>query len=133
VVGCGKGDDGIAQKAGEAIGQQVTDFTKGVGRGIDQQMVVQVALSPEVQALGLTNTIAKSLGMAAPKKGISIYLIASQSVSNALVARAINSSGAEIGRARTPVNLGKDEAGYVNFEFEDQMDSATVTSYRIGL
>ena len=63
LVSCGKKDDGIAKKAGEVIGQQVTDFTKGVGKGIDQKMMVVVSLSPQVQALGLTNTVAKSLGM----------------------------------------------------------------------
>ena len=130
---CGKGEEGIARKAGETIGEQVTDFTKGVGKGIDQQMLVQVSLSPEAKSLGLTNTIAKSLGFGSGKKGISVYLIASRSVSNTLVARALTASGVEIGRARTPVTLQKDDAVYVTFEFEDQMDTAMVNSYRIGL
>ena len=60
LMGCDK-DDRIALKAGEKIGQQVTDFTKGIGKGMDQKIVVQVALSPEVLALGLTNTIAQSV------------------------------------------------------------------------
>jgi hypothetical protein len=63
LVGCGKKEDSIARKVGEVIGQQATDFTKGVGKGIDQQMIVQVSLTPQVQVLGLTNTIAKSLGL----------------------------------------------------------------------
>src|SRR5262245_34692440 len=89
LMGCGKDEDSLAMKAGEKIGQQMTDFTKGVGKGIDQKMMVDVALSPQALALGLTNTIAKSLGMGVTN-GISVYLVASQNVSNTLVARALN-------------------------------------------
>lgn len=132
LTGCGKKDEGIAKRAGEAIGQQMTDFTKGVGKGIDQKMMVQVSLSPQVQALGLTNTIAKSLGIGSTN-GIAIYFIASQSVSNTLVARALNASGVEVGRAKKLVAMQKDDASYVTFNFEDQMDTGMVKRYEIGL
>ena len=132
LVGCGKKDDSLAKKVGEVIGQQATDFTKGVGKGIDQQMMVQVSLTPQVQVLGLTNTIAKSLGIGSTN-GISIYFIASQSVSNTLVARALNASGVEVGRTRKLVVMQKDDATYINFNFDDQMDTAMVKRYEIGL
>jgi hypothetical protein len=106
-MGCGKKDDNLANRAGESLGKQLTDFTKGVGKGIDQKMSVEVSLRPEVLALGLTNTIAKSLGLdptrgldPSAKKGIAVYFIASQNVSNTLVARALNADGAEIGRCK---------------------------------
>jgi len=132
LMGCDTKDDSIAMKAGEKIGQQVTDFTKGVGKGIDQKMMVQVSLSPQVQALGLTNTIAKSLGIGGTN-GISVYFIASQSISNTLVARALNGEGVEVGRARKLVFLQKDDATYITFNFEDQMDMQIVKTYAIGL
>lgn len=132
LVGCGKKEDSIAKRVGEAIGQQATDFTTGVGKGIDQKMMVQVSLTPQVQVLGLTNTIAKSLGIGSTN-GISIYFIASQSVSNTLVARALNAGGVEVGRARKLVVMQKDDATYVNFNFDDQMDTAMVKRYEIGL
>jgi hypothetical protein len=133
LVGCGKKEDSMAKKAGETIGQQLTDFTKGVGKGIDQKMSVEIALRPEVVALGLTNTIAKSLGLDASKKGISVYFIASQSVSNTLVARALNADGAEVGRSKKLVAMQKDEATYITFEFDGEMDTAMVRKYAIGL
>src|SRR2546426_3851311 len=132
LVGCGKKDDGIAKKVGEVIGQQATDFTKGVGKGIDQKMMVQVSLTPQVQVLGLTNTIAKSLGIGSTN-GISIYFIASQSVSNTLIARALNADGVEVGRARKLVVMQKGDASYVTFNFDDQMDTAMVKRYEVGL
>jgi len=132
LVGCGKKEDSIAKKVGEVIGQQATDFTKGVGKGIDQQMMVQVSLTPLVQVLGLTNTIAKSLGIGSTN-GISIYLVASQSVSNTLVARALNANGVEVGRAKKLVIMQKDDATYVTFNFEEEMDTGMVKRYEIGL
>jgi len=132
LLGCDKKDDSIAMKAGEKLGQQVTDFTMGVGKGIDQKMMVRVSLSPQVLALGLTNTIAKSLGIGGTN-GISVYFIASQNVSNTLVARALNAEDVEVGRARKLVVLQKDDATYVTFQFEDLMDVQIVKRYAIGL
>jgi len=132
LIGCGKKDDSLANKAGEALGKQVTDFTKGVGKGIDQKMMVAVSLRPEVQALGLTNTIAKSLGIGTTN-GISIYFIASQDISNTLAARALNADGVEVGRVKKLVVMKKDDATYVTFNFEEQMDAGIVKRYEIGL
>ncbi len=132
LVGCGKKEDGIAKKAGEVIGQQVTDFTKGIGKGYDQKMMIQVSLTPQVQVLGLTNTIAKSLGVGSTN-GISIYFIASQSISNTLVARALNAEGVEVGRAKKSVVMQQNDATYVTFNFEEQMDTGMVKRYEIGL
>jgi hypothetical protein len=132
LAGCGKKDNGIANRVGEAIGQQATDFTKGVGKGIDQKMQVQVTLTPQVLGLGLTNTIAKSLGIGSTNS-ISVYVIASQSVSSTLIARALNGNGVEVGRAKAPVALHKDDSAYITFTFGDQMDMGMVKVFQIGL
>jgi PBP1b-binding outer membrane lipoprotein LpoB len=132
LTGCSEKDDSIAMKAGEKLGQQVTDFTKGVGKGIDQKMMVQVSLSLQVLALGLTNTIAKSLGLGGTN-GISVYFIASQNISNTLVVRALNGEDVEVGRARKLVVLQKDEATYITFNFEDLMDMQMVKRFAVGL
>jgi hypothetical protein len=133
LVGCGKQTDKLADKAGDAVGQHLTEFTKGSGKGIDKKMMVEVTIKPEVYALGLTNLFAKSLGLDEHKKGFTVYFIASQSVSNALVARAFNADGLEIGRAKKQVVMDKEDAKYVTFEFDSQMDSQMVKEYGIGL
>ena len=66
-------------------------------------------------------------------KGFTVYFIASQSVSNTLVARAFNADGLEIGRAKKQIMMEKDDAKYVTFEFDSQMDSQMVKEYGIGL
>lgn len=133
VIGCGKQADKLADKAGQTVGQHLTDFTKGVGKGIDQKMMVEVTVKPEVYALGLTNTFAKSLGLDEYKKGFSVYFIASQNVSNTLVAKAFNAEGLEIGRTKKEVVMQKDDATYVVFLFASEMDSQLVHQYMISL
>lgn len=130
-TGCGKEGDKLADKAGQTVGQHLTEFTKGVGKGIDQKMLVDVTISPEVYGLGLTNTFAKSLGLDEHRKGFSVYFIASQNVSNLLVARAFNAEGLEIGRSKKDVAMQKDDAAYVVFIFPDEMDSQMVHRYSI--
>lgn len=133
LVGCGKQGDKIADKAGDAVGQHLTEFTKGIGKGIDKKMMVDVTVKPEVYALGLTNTFAKSLGLDEFKKGFTVYFIASQSVSNTVVAWAFNADGLEIGRTKKQIVMEKDDAKYITFEFDSQMDSQLVKQYAIGL
>jgi hypothetical protein len=133
LIGCGKQADKMADKAGDAVGQHLTEFTKGIGKGIDKKMMVDVAVKPEVYALGLTNTFAKSLGLDEHKKGFTVYFMASQSVSNTLVVRAFNADGLEIGRTKKQIVMEKDDAKYVTFEFDSQMDSQMVKQYGIGL
>jgi 3-hydroxyisobutyrate dehydrogenase-like beta-hydroxyacid dehydrogenase len=132
-AGCSKSSDNLVGKTGEAVGEKITDFAKGVGKGIDQKMAVNVTLRPEVQALGLTHTVAKSLGLDTSKKGITVYLIAARPVSATLVAYAVKSDGVEIGRARKKLELGKDDAAYVTFEFDPEMDTTAVSKYLIGV
>lgn len=133
LIGCGQQSDKLADKAGDAVGRHLTEFTKGIGKGIDKKMMVDVKIKPEVYALGLTNSFAKSLGLDENKKGFTVYLIAYQNVSNTLVARAFNADGLEIGRTKKLVVMEKDDAKYFTFEFDSQMDSQMVKDYGIGL
>jgi hypothetical protein len=77
--------------------------------------------------------VAKALGIDSTKKGITVYLVSSPSVSNTLVAKALNADGWEIGRARKDVVMKKEDAAYVTFEFDGEMDTQLVKRYAIGL
>lgn len=132
-AGCKDKRTDLANKAGETVGEHLTEFSKAVGKGVDNKLLVNVVLAPEVQALGITHTTAKALDMDISKKGITVYLIASKDVDTTLKARALNAEGAEIGRAKVPVKLAKDEAAYFTVEFPKEMDSMMAKEYRIGL
>ncbi|MES2921046.1 MAG: hypothetical protein V4819_05850 [Verrucomicrobiota bacterium] len=132
-AGCKDKRTDLANKAGETVGEHLTEFSKAVGQGVDNKLLVNVVLAPEAQALGITHTTAKALDMNIGKKGITVYLIASKAIEVTLRAKALNANSAEIGRAKVPVKLAKDEAAYFTFEFPKEMDSMMAKEYRIGL
>ena len=100
--------------------------------GVDNKMVVAVELTPAVTAKGLSRTIAKSLGMDGDK-GFSTYIVSKAPFRGTLVARALGGSGEEIGRARQGVSFERDDAKYVTFKFQPEMDTGLVAKYVIDL
>jgi len=114
------------------VGEALTEFASGVSKGVDNKMVVAVELTPAVTAKGLSRTIAKSLGMDGDK-GFSTYIVSKAPFRGTLVARALGGSGEEIGRARQGVSFERDDAKYVTFKFQPEMDTGLVAKYVIDL
>ncbi len=138
VTGCGKHDEGLAKRAGSTVGETLTDFASGVGKGIDKQMTVTVELSQAFADQGVSKTIAKSVGIGPANtkgtaKGISVYLIATKPFQSKLVARAVTKDGLEIGRSTVDVGFAGDEAKYVTFSFDREMDTQLVDKYTIDM
>ncbi len=121
-----------AGSIGHSIGENVTEFAQGVGSGVDNQLKVDIQLSEELTATGLTHTVAKQqTSLNQPDKSISIYFLASQPLEAQLVAKAFNSDDQEIGRASAEVQFQTDDAQYVSFTFPPEMDRQTVVKYTI--
>jgi hypothetical protein len=133
LCGCGKSDESMAKRAGGKVGETLTDFASGVGKGVDKQMAVNVELSDEVTKQGLSKTIAKSRGMDSDKRGISVYFIAKVAFTGRLVAKALNEEGQEIGRSVVDVEFTSDDAKYVPFVFDDEMDARLVQKYVVDI
>lgn len=129
-LGCG-GESGKVKRAGRAVGETVTDFTRGVGAGIDKRLEVEVDLSPAVVDLGLSKTVAKSAGI--DTRGVSVYLMSQKPMTGKFVAKALNADGQEIGRSVVEVEFSADDAKYVTFRFGDEMDSQSVERYVIDV
>jgi len=127
-----KKDETVVKQAGSKVGEALTEFASGVSKGVDTKMVVAVELSPAVTAKGLSRTVAKSLGMDGDK-GFSTYIVSKAPFRGTLVARALGGSGEEIGRARQGVSFEKDDAKYVTFKFQPEMDTGLVAKYVIDL
>jgi len=132
VSGCGKGDD-KAKQSGEKVGQAVTDFAAGVGRGADKSLLVNLTLTPEMEAQGLSKSTAKSTGLTEGKKAITVYFVAKTPFKGTLIVKAFNKEGLEIGRALTDVDFGADDAKYTEFAFDDKMDSQLVDKYVVDI
>ena len=127
-----KKDETVVKQAGSKVGEALTEFASGVSKGVDTKMVVAVELPPAVTAKGLSRTIAKSLGMDGDK-GFSTYIVSKAPFRGTLVARALGGSGEEIGRARQGVSFERDDAKYVTFKFQPEMDTGLVAKYVIDL
>lgn len=132
LAGCGKDDESLSKSAGRTIGESVTDFAKGVGTGVDKQMVVETELDPALAEKGVSKTISKML-LEAGKKGFTVYLISKDALTTTLMAKAMDKNGVEIGRTKTDVAFEKDGAQYVKFFFTGEIDTALVAKYVISL
>ena len=62
---------------------------------------------------------------------IDVYLICEEAVEGELLAKALNASGQEIGRAKQNLNLMKDDAKLVSFSFDSNLESDKVIKYML--
>jgi hypothetical protein len=129
-AGCKDEAGSIAQSAGSKVGETLTDFASGVGEGVDRQLEVTVEPSERFAEFGLSQTVAKSRGL---KQGISVYFIAEKPFNGRMIAKAFNAAGVEIGRSKVDVTFDADDAKYVSFDFDTEMDSQLVERYQIDV
>jgi hypothetical protein len=123
------------------VGEAITGFASGVGKGFDKQMTVVAELSPGLVEQGISKTVSKFTFQEPPASGpsdstqagkaISVYMIAAKPFKATLVARAINNEGQEIGRSTADVDFAADDAKYIIFRFSDEMDTRMVAKYVI--
>ncbi len=138
VMSCGGGDkkqggESVAKRAGSKVGETLTDFASGVGKGVDTTLVIPVDLSDDLKSSGVSKTVAKSLGIEGHGKGFTVYLVTTKPLVGDLIAKAYDQQGQEIGRAKSSVKMTADEAKYVTFTFESEMDSNLVVRYAISM
>jgi hypothetical protein len=130
LTGCGKNDTSISKSVGNKVGQSVTDFASGVGEGIDQQLQVQVELSKQLTDSGLSKTVAKyKILKNTSKNTIVVYIIAAKAFKGTILARAFEKGDQEVGRCEAKVDFAADDAKYVEFSFDAEMDSRLVVKY----
>ncbi|PJJ98824.1 hypothetical protein CO615_06550 [Lysobacteraceae bacterium NML75-0749] len=130
LAACGD-DRSLSQKAGSVLSGSATDFVAGLGEGVDKKMTLELLLDPAFEANGLTVTLGKSRGVGS--KDASVYIVSAKPFKGAIMARALDESGTEIGRSRVEVEFAEDDAKYVNFNFNEEMDSQLVRSYALSL
>ncbi len=132
LIGCGS-EESTTKRVGNKLGETMTELTQGIGEGIDNQMLVEVTFSEEMESKGYTKTVAKSFGVGSSDKGYSVYVIANEPDSSTLISKAFDDAGLEIGRAILDVNFKEDEAKYLNFIFNSEMDAQLVNLYTVEI
>lgn len=136
ITGCGRAPDQNAGAVGEAIGENVTDFAKGVGKGIDNKLLISTEISPALSEQGVTMTVAKQGPLQTDSesaKTISVYCLAAKAFEATLTAKAYNVEDHEIGRAKTNIKFADDDAQYVTFSFPPEMDRQLVAKYMFDI
>lgn len=93
-------------------------------------MSVRLQTDPGLAARGLTVTQGKSRGMGS--KDAAVYVVADKPFKGKLVARALDADGTEIGRAVVEEEFAADDARYVTFTFNEEMDSQLVRTYAVS-
>lgn len=133
LTGCGQESPSF-RDAGQRVGESLTDFAKGVGSGVDNRLEVPVELTEQVSKLGLKTTVAKSSGFNEDgQKTVTVYFIAGQPVKAWLLAKALNAENQEVGRSAVEVELSTDDAKYVIFGFDREMDVQRVVKYVVEI
>ena len=62
---------------------------------------------------------------------VDVYLISDEAVDGERLAKAMNASGQEIGRAKQTLALAKDDAKLISFSFDSKVDLDKVTKFLI--
>ena len=80
------------------------------------------------------SVIDKGISMTSSKVAqakVDVYLISVNSVEGELLAKALNAKGKEIGRSKQILNLGKDDAKLVSFNFDASVNMEEVTRFML--
>lgn len=136
IIGCGGAADHDASTMGQVIGENVTDFAKGVGKGIDNKLQISIEISPSLEQHGVTMTVGKQGPIPADNDGtksISVYCLSQKAVEGVLVVKAYNAEDQEIGRAKSTIMFAEDDAQYVTFSFPPEMDRQLVVKYKFDI
>ena len=119
---------GCCQTAGRGVGGGVTNFTQGVGQGVDEGVLVTLKVADEAARQGIASNTAKQSG-----KKVQAYLTSKNAYNGQLIVRALNKEGLEIGRSVQPVTMAVNDAKYIAFQFPQEMDTQLVTEYRLDV
>lgn len=133
LTGCENIEGEQVKNIGTKIGETVSNFFSGVGKGIKKEINVKVELAQEISDQGLTITSTKVEEKKDDRKNLSVYFISGNNFQGNLLAKALDEEGEEIGRATVSVNLAKDDAQYVVFSFPKEMELSLVQKYIIEL
>ncbi|WP_299126131.1 hypothetical protein [uncultured Winogradskyella sp.] len=117
-----KTKEGI-NRGGEVVGESATEFFDGVSEGVDKTLDCEILLSQNLVNKGLKkgvyNIESQPIGN---NNKLTLYLIFDKDFSKEIMAKAYNTKGQEIGRAKTIIEGKSGDAAYFDFEFDERTD-----------
>lgn len=123
---CGRvveGTKDALNKGGELAGSAATEVIEGVTTGVEDTWSIDVALSEELKAKGLTigKTQVES-DSADMDNMLIVYVVADQAFNGAVNAVASDEEGREMGRSQLIMELPAGGADYFTFHFQSRTD-----------
>ena len=95
-----------------------------LGACLEKEKGVSLGTSVMEKKITMTSSLVDGLK-------VDIYLISEDAVEGELLAKAMNSSGQEIGRAKQIISLMKDDAKLVSFTFDSKVDLTLAIKFLI--
>lgn len=126
MLGCGRVVDGtkdVLNKGGELAGSAATEVIEGITTGIEDTWGLEVLLSDELKARGLSvgKTQVESDG-AGKDNLLVVYLSAERTFKDTLRAIAVDEEGREMGRSMLVLDLPAGGADHHVFKFQTRTD-----------
>lgn len=126
LASCGRVAEGTKDalnKGGELAGSAATEVIEGVATGVENTWSIDVLLSEELEAkgvsLGKTQVESDSAGM---DNRLIVYMIAEHGLNDTLQAIAVDEDGREMGRSTLITDLAPGAANHVTFKFQARTD-----------
>ncbi len=118
-----EGTRSALNKGGELAGAAATEVIEGVTTGVEKSWSIDVRLSDELKAKGLSlgKTVVQA-DSAGRDNQLVLYLIAGMDFDGPLTAVAFDQDGREFGRARMELKLAGGDADFRTFRFQALTD-----------
>ena len=109
-----------ATKAGEIIGGSTRRFADGVGEGLDKAGNSSLQLSEELSKKGIKLGGHKIENLSGNDNKLSVYFIFEQDFTGTVMVKVFNKQMQEVGRIKQELSGKKDDAGYIDFVFDER-------------
>ena len=109
-----------ATKAGEILGGSTRSFADGVGEGLDKAGNSFIKLSEDLSKKGIKLGGHKLENLSGNDNKISIYFIFEEDFTGNVVVKVFDKQMQEVGRLKQEISGKKDDAGYIDFVFDER-------------
>ena len=109
-----------ATKAGEIIGGSTRSFADGAGEGLDKAGNSSLQLSEELSKKGIKLGGHKIENLSGNDNKLSVYFIFEQDFTGTVMVKVFNKQMQEVGRIKQELSGKKDDAGYIDFVFDER-------------
>jgi hypothetical protein len=130
VEGVGEGLQGAGKRGAESLSKGVGEVLRGTAKGFDDSLsAVAVQPGAGLAEAGLHVERAHRQSAAAPT--ITTYVLSDKPFAGTLLLRALDDAGKEVGRTKAAVKRDADDAGYVDFSFDERVPLHTVSRFEM--